>query len=131
MGADQDMPQAGFVPASLHDEIRLPLFGTIDLQSPASCQGCRFVPARDGRRSFQVVFVRRMYCGQEEGSEEEGRQESREEARQEGSEESGQEVGWCGWRFAAIGPGTCTLVVPGQGRGTRYSGSPLSKRVSP
>ena len=31
MGANQDILQAGFVPTSSHDEIRLPRFGVIDL----------------------------------------------------------------------------------------------------
>ncbi len=47
-------------------------------------------------------------------------------ARQEGCEESGQEVGWCGWRFAAVGPGTMySWSCPAK------AVEPLSKRVSP
>ena len=59
------------------------------------------MPGSNFRRSFQVVFVRRIYCGQEEGSEEESREESCEESRQEDREESRQEIDWCGWRFVA------------------------------
>ena len=109
MGANQDMPQAGFAPASSHEEIQLPLSGTIEFSRWLCAKVAGFVPVRDGRRSFQVVFVRRIYCGQEEGSEEEGREESREEGSQEGREES-EEVGCCGWRFPAVG------FLPGQGR---------------
>ena len=111
MEASQDMPQA----ASCR-RVRMTGLGFRYLERSTSSRWLRakaagFVPVRGGRWSFQVLFVRRMYCGQEKGSEEEGRQESREEVRQEGREESGQEVGWCGWRFAAVG-----LLLPGQSR---------------
>ena len=53
--------------------------------------GRRLCAGMELGRSFQFVSLRRLCCGQEEGSNEEGRQESREETRQESREEGGRE----------------------------------------